>query len=265
MTSLPPPTYDLEVTICSATNLKNINWRHGPLKPYAVLWADPNSNFKSSTRVDEDGDTCPVWDETIVLPIRAPIDDSILRIDIVHAYAPDDVKPLIGSGSVPLREIVEEFGVGSVAGRTLQLTRPSGRPQGTLEVKIVVRDRRLGWAAPPPPPAAYGVAPPPTPVGYGGYPAPPPPPPMYYAAEPVGYPAAAPSSGYPVAVEERKKGKGMGAGAGLALGAVAGVLGGIALTEGVEHLEEKIEDDVAEKVEEDLAYDDGGFGGDDFY
>ncbi|KAK9147462.1 hypothetical protein Scep_006219 [Stephania cephalantha] len=256
MTSLPPPPYDLEVTICSATNLKNINWRHGSLKPYAVLWTDPCPNSKYSTRVDEDGDTCPVWDETIVLPLRAPIEDSILRIDIVHAYASDDVNPLIGSGSVPVRQIVDEFGFGSVAGRTLQLTRPSGRPQGTLEVKIVVRDRRRDWAAPPPPPAAaaYGVAPPPTPVGYGGYPAPPPPPPAYYAAAP---------SGYPAVVEERKKG--MGAGAGLAVGAVAGLLGGIALTEGVEHLEEKIEDDVAAKVEEDLAYDEGGFGGDDFY
>jgi hypothetical protein len=49
-------------------------------------------------------------------------------------------------------------------------------------------------------------------------------------------------------------------GAGLAIGAVGGVLGGLALAEGIDYVEDKIADDAADKVEDDLAYgdDDGG-------
>ena len=48
-------------------------------------------------------------------------------------------------------------------------------------------------------------------------------------------------------------------GTGLAVGAVAGVLGGIALVEGAEYVEDKITDDVAERVEDDLGYDEDDF------
>jgi hypothetical protein len=67
-------------------------------------------------------------------------------------------------------------------------------------------------------------------------------------------------------VEEKKKSKFGGMGTGLAVGAGAGVLGGVALVEGAEYLEDKIADDAAEKVEDDLGYDDddGGYDGDDF-
>ncbi|RYR56170.1 hypothetical protein Ahy_A05g021939 isoform E [Arachis hypogaea] len=53
-------------------------------------------------------------------------------------------------------------------------------------------------------------------------------------------------------------------GTGLAVGALAGAVGGIALVEGADYLEDKIADDAAEKVEDDLGYDDGGYDGDDF-
>lgn len=47
------------------------------------------------------------------------------------------------------------------------------------------------------------------------------------------------------------------------VGAAAGVLGGLALAGGASYLEEKIEDNVAEKVEDDLAG--GGYYDDDDY
>jgi hypothetical protein len=49
-------------------------------------------------------------------------------------------------------------------------------------------------------------------------------------------------------------------GAGLAIGAVGGVLGGLALAEGIDYVEDKIADDVAEKVEDNLAYGDDDAG-----
>jgi hypothetical protein len=68
--------------------------------------------------------------------------------------------------------------------------------------------------------------------------------------------------------DRAQKKKGMGMGAGLAVGAAAGVLGGLALAEGASYLEDKFEDHVAEKVEEDQYVGGGGYddyGGDDDY
>ncbi|EPS59586.1 hypothetical protein M569_15220, partial [Genlisea aurea] len=65
----------------------------------------------------------------------------------------------------------------------------------------------------------------------------------------------------PVYQEEKKKSK-FGMGTGLAVGAVAGVLGGLALSEGFDKLEDHIADEAAERVE-DNNYDDGDYGGGD--
>ncbi|XP_027358440.1 protein SRC2 homolog [Abrus precatorius] len=111
------------------------------------------------------------------------------------------------------------------------------------------------------PPAGYPYNAPPQTASYGqGYP-------QQTAPYGQGYPQqTAPygqgsgyGSGYGNAapVEEKKKSKFGGMGTGLAVGAVAGVLGGIALVEGAEYVEDKIADDVAERVEDDLGYDEG--------
>ncbi|PHT45097.1 hypothetical protein CQW23_14255 [Capsicum baccatum] len=277
--------YEVEVKITSAKDLKNVNWRYGPLKPYAVVWVDPNA--KCSTKVDEEGDTSPYWNEKLVVPLNSQIEDSTLYIDIVHANAEEDTKPLIGSAKIPLIEVVDDVGIGCELERTIQLKRPSGRPQGKVEVQVTVREphyrARDAYYAPP-----YGVPPPSQPYNYGGgygapYSAPPPPPygqggygQSAYGVGGYGQPAT-PSYGQPAYgeesygqpgvgygyQEEKKKSK-FGMGTGLAVGAVAGALGGLAIAEGIDHLEDKIAEDAAEKVEEDLADDDGDYGGDDF-
>lgn len=273
--------YEVEVTVTSARDLKNVNWRHGKLKPYAVVWIDPSK--KCSTRADEEGDASPYWDEKLLIPFNSPIEDSTLHIDIVHAGAADDTKPLIGSARLSL----DDVGLGSIADRRLELKRPSGRPQGKLEVKINVREPRYRapdpyYASPygvPPPAGSRDYAPAPYAAPYGG-PAPPAvpygsaAPPAAYGGTPYGGAApayGAPPSSYPSnygqgqsaqpqgygspVVEEKKKSKFGGMGTGLAVGAVAGVLGGLALGEGFEALENKIADDVADRVEDDAGYD----------
>ncbi|KAJ0561040.1 putative C2 domain-containing protein [Helianthus annuus] len=283
--------YELEITISSARNLKNISWRHGSLNPYAVVWVDPKN--KRTTHVDEVGDESPVWDEKLTIPFNDPIEDSTLYIDIVHANAAADTKPLIGSAKLKLIDVVDEVGMGNMFSESLELKRPSGRPHGKLEVKVSVKETRYPALEPyyPPP---YTVAPQqynaPQPYG-GNYP---------YAAPPSGYPYAAPqphyvpqygqpayggapSYGGPQSVppyggapssysgppsgppyggaqpsyggyEEKKKSK-FGIGTGLAVGAAAGLLGGLAIAEGVDYVEDKIAEDIAEKVEDDLGYD----------
>ncbi|XP_055830117.1 protein SRC2 homolog [Solanum dulcamara] len=262
--------YEVEVKITSAKDLKNVNWRYGHLKPYAVVWIDPNA--KCSTKVDEDGDTSPYWNEKLVVPLNSPIDESILYIDIVHAgSAEEDTKPLIGSTKIPLSEVVDDVGIGGELERALQLKRPSGRPQGKVEVEVTVREPRYrprdAYYAPP-----YGVPPPAQPYNYGGlYGAPPPA--GSYGQPAYGVPAAGSYGqpaygmggyGQPGGYEEEKKKSKFGMGTGLAVGAVAGALGGLAIAEGIDHLEDNIAEDAAAKVEEDLADDDGDYGDDDF-
>ncbi|XP_019178051.1 PREDICTED: protein SRC2 [Ipomoea nil] len=265
--------YEVEVKIISAKDLKNVNWRHGPVKPYAVVWVDPKA--KCSTRVDEEGDANPYWDETLAIPLDSSIEDSTLYIDVVHAHAAEDVKPLIGSAKIRLRDVVDDAGIGGQVDRKLELKRPSGRPHGKLEVKVSVREPRYQsrdpYYAPP-----YGVPPPATREEYPPYGNP-------YGAPPRGYPYGAPppqgygqpSYGYQQAAgygqqggygqpgyvyqEEKKKSKFGGMGTGLAVGAVAGALGGLALAEGFDAVEDHIADEAAEKVEEDLGYDPDDF------
>ncbi|KAM3239942.1 hypothetical protein ACQJBY_053560 [Aegilops geniculata] len=284
--------YEVEVTVGSARDLKNVNWRNGDLQPYAVLWVDDGP--KCSSRVDLDNGESPVWDEKLTVPLppsAARLEDAVLHIDVVHAGAAEGTKPLVGSARLPLRDVLDDAGLGGRASRTLRLKRPSGRPQGRLDVRVAVREAARYYDPAYPPP--YGQSQPqsrdpyaaPAPYGSGGYGYGQQQPP--YAAPPSGYPdaygAGVPPqpAGYPAAYgggtqpaygsggygsgslnDPAQKKKGMGMGAGLAVGAAAGVLGGLALAEGASYLEDKIEDDVAEKVEDDLAG--GGYDDDDY-
>ncbi|KAK4403610.1 hypothetical protein Sango_0729600 [Sesamum angolense] len=262
--------YELEVTIISAEDLKNINWRHGKLKPYAVVWLDPSN--KSSTRADEEGDASPYWNDKLLIPFNSLIDDSTLYVEVVHANAAEGTKQLIGSAKLALRDIAEDVGLGNVAERKLELKRPSGRPQGKLQIKVTVREPRfqgpascyaMPYGVPPSMFRGY-VTPPAIPYGrpYGAPPARGTPPSVYpdYAA-PRSYGQLAPEQGsnygqqQGYVAEEKKRSKFGGIGTGLAVGAVAGALGGLALAEGFGALEHKIADDAADRVEDDLGYD----------
>ncbi|KAF7104709.1 hypothetical protein CFC21_105584 [Triticum aestivum] len=314
--------YEVEVTVGAARDLKNVNWRNGDLKPYAVLWIDAGA--RCSTRVDLDNNESPAWDEKVVVPLppASRLQDAVLYLDVVHANAAEGVKPLVGSARLPLRDVVDDAGVGGKACRDLKLKRPSGRPQGKLDVRVAVKEPTRYYESNPtayPAPAGYGSFQPASPYGggssrdayCGGYGADAG---AYGAAAAAGgydaYAAAAPSSGYPgygstapapqvaapygsapppygaasppqgagaygssapaygaaqpapaagygttgVALDQSggKKKKGMGMAGGLAVGAAAGVLGGLALAGGASYVEHKIEDRVTERVEEDM-------------
>lgn len=247
---------EVEVTISSAKEIKNVNWRNGPNKPYAVVWVDPR--YKSSTRVDEEGDTCPSWNETFVIPLPPDNnDDNKLYIDIVHAGREENTKPLIGSAHLSLRDVIDDVGLGVPLVKTLKLKRPSGRPHGKLDVTVTVREPRYcpapgSYHAPPQPDYGDPYAPPQCVHGdpYA--------PPQPYGNVTYG------QAEYGYAAEKKKGSKFGGMGTGLAVGAVAGVLGGVALAEGLDAVEDNIAEEAAEKVEDDLdAGDDDFDGGDD--
>ncbi|KAI9117482.1 hypothetical protein K1719_011648 [Acacia pycnantha] len=274
--------YLVEVNVRAAENLKPVNWRHGPNRPYAVVWIDPNN--KVSTSVDEFGNIEATWDETLRLPAPpGQIEDFTLKIDIVHAGSEEDTKQLIGSAMLKLKEVLQVVRIGDGAIAILNLKRQSGRPQGKVEFIVCIRE--IGYRAPGSSYASpYGVPPSSgsrdysgAPPAYGSpYGAPLPQNRYYSAAAPAWYSYsryyAPPPTGYgqpgygcgqgsqPAYGGDEKKSKFAGTGTGLAAGAVAGVSGGLALAEGFDALEDHIADEAAEKVEEDPAEDD--FGGD---
>ena len=153
--SMASSSLELKITISSAKDLKNVNWRHGSLKPFVSAWVEPNA--KSSTKVDRDGDTSPSWNETLHIPVLSVVGDSVLYLEIVHdkSDGEDDTKPIVGSARLSLSDVVDHVGFCVEAFRTLELRRPSGRPQGKIEVDISLKDslhrpsdRYYAYAAP---------------------------------------------------------------------------------------------------------------------
>ncbi|XP_021844246.2 protein SRC2 [Spinacia oleracea] len=267
--------YEVEVTLSSAKDLKNINWRNGPIRPYVVAWIDPDRRITS--RADDEGDTSPEWNQTLTVPLDRPIEDATLCIDVVHHTSRgEDIKPLIGSTKLDLCDVVDDVGIGGRMTRSLKLKRPSGRPQGKLELEIVICDPRSYRGSDPypaPQHVDYGVVPKggydnshvgnsefqhqtynTTPQGGYAYEQPP----AYGQAAPYGNPGyGQPGYGYgSEQVEEKKKSGFGGMGTGLAIGAVGGLVGGIALAEGFDQLEDHIADEAAEQVEDDLGDED---------
>ncbi|KAL2555976.1 protein SRC2 [Forsythia ovata] len=67
----------------------------------------------------------------------------------------EGAKPLIGSAKLPLQEVVDDVGFGSLLDKKLELKRPSGRPHGKLEINGSVQEPR--YRVPDPYYAPYSV------------------------------------------------------------------------------------------------------------
>ncbi|KAL6977445.1 hypothetical protein U1Q18_026245 [Sarracenia purpurea var. burkii] len=152
MATYRPPSklLDLDITIVSAKHLKNVNWRHGNLKPYAIFWVD--SDRRLATKSDDSGSTRPVWNEHFVVPLTLPLHDSFLTIEIFHSKPSETPKPLVGTLRLALKDLVDPDDSNRL--RSFELRRPSGRPHGKIRIKLAVLDRPL------PPAPDYHITPP---------------------------------------------------------------------------------------------------------
>ncbi|GMH27143.1 hypothetical protein Nepgr_028986 [Nepenthes gracilis] len=200
---LPSPSrpLNLDVTIVSAKHLKNVNWRNGDLKPYAIVWV--NTDRRLATKSDDSGSTCPVWNERFVIPITLSITDASLSIEIFHSNPSDVPKPLVGTLCVPLKDLLNSDDSNKL--RTFELRRPSGRAHGKIRLKLAIKERALPSQPVPDyysPPSSYYYStssahpPPPCAHHYRGYlpspytyslPSMSPSPPYSYSAPYLGY------------------------------------------------------------------------------
>ncbi|KAJ8535437.1 hypothetical protein K7X08_023157 [Anisodus acutangulus] len=280
----PSKHYDLEISIVSAKHLKNVNWHHGDLKPYVIFWVDPDQ--RRATQADDSGNTRPVWNERFVLHLPLSPYDTVLTLEIFHSKPSETPKSLVGTLRVPLKELVNVDDPNKL--RTFELLRPSGRPHGKIRLKLAIRGTPThDYQIPPPSSYYYSTAPPPPsyrtypsspypshppPVvappppahsyPYGGYtdpyssyypgyysqPPPPPPRPFVERQSSYGTLGSRPSApaDYPP-YDQKRNGK-MGVGTGLAVGTVAGALGGLALGEGLKYEEDKITETVENNI-----------------
>ncbi|CAN6442970.1 unnamed protein product [Victoria cruziana] len=165
--SSPNLLLDVDLTIVSAKHLKNVNWRRGALAPYAVASCFDDPNCRLPTSVDSSGGTKPIWNQRFALSVSVsrPFPIRFLTFDVFHSD--DDIihpsssstsaasPPIVGSASLPLDDALSDF----VRLLTLELRRPSGRPQGKLNIKIAVRERPFSAAGGYPLPAPAPLQP----------------------------------------------------------------------------------------------------------
>lgn len=148
MSSLLNPFQLLELNIISAQDLASV--MHS-MHTYAVAWVHPDR--KLSTGVDTNGLTNPTWNDKFVFRVDDDFlesDTSAIMVEIYAVHWFKDVK--VGSVRVLIDNVVpvlpnsqrfhhqRYIGMEFVA---LQVRRPSGRPQGMLNIGVAVLDSSM--------------------------------------------------------------------------------------------------------------------------
>ncbi|BBN10464.1 hypothetical protein MPTK1_5g03770 [Marchantia polymorpha subsp. ruderalis] len=129
----------LELTVMAAEELKNVS-TFGKMDLYAVAWVDPAA--KRSTRVIHKAGRNPVWNDCVSLSLENYLryyPNSYLTVEIFSEANLGD--KVVGTGRLALHEIyrLTSRGGDEPALVTLQLQRPSGRPQGFIRLAMKVR------------------------------------------------------------------------------------------------------------------------------
>ncbi|KAJ8423984.1 hypothetical protein Cgig2_030085 [Carnegiea gigantea] len=135
----------LEINLISAQDLAKVS---RSMKTYAMAWVHPDR--KLTTRIDTNGATNPTWNDKFIFRV----DDQFLKSDtsavMIEIYAVHwfrdihvgTVRVLVGNLIPPQTRAhnINHIGMRFVA---LQVRRPSGRPQGILNIGVTVLDSTM--------------------------------------------------------------------------------------------------------------------------
>ncbi|KAG4983177.1 hypothetical protein AAZX31_10G124000 [Glycine max] len=147
MSQILAPFQLLELNVISAQDLAPVSRN---MRTYAVSWVHPER--KLSTRVDTEGHTHPTWNDKFVFRVDEEFlysDTSAIMIEIYALHWFKDihvgtVRVLVGNlappPSKPFHNNRTPLGMRFVA---LQMRRPSGRPQGILNIGFTVLDSSM--------------------------------------------------------------------------------------------------------------------------
>ncbi|XP_039037823.1 uncharacterized protein LOC120175224 [Hibiscus syriacus] len=147
MSDLKTPFQLLELNVISAQDLEPI-CRRRKMRTYAVAWV--HSERKLSTRIDNRGHVNPTWNDKFIFKVDEEFlyrETSAIMIEIyaVHWFRDvhvGTVRAIVGNlipliTSRPNRRDEVQLGTTFVA---LQVWRPSGRPQGILNIGVTLID-----------------------------------------------------------------------------------------------------------------------------
>ncbi|XP_020210507.1 uncharacterized protein LOC109795416 [Cajanus cajan] len=141
MSMLAAPFQLLEVNVISAQDLAPVS---KSIKPYAVAWLDPER--KLTTQIDPDGHNNPSWNEKFVFRVDDDFltaQDSTIMIEIYASAWLRDV--LLGTVGVLVTSLLPRSTnrKSKIRFVALQVRRPSGRPQGILNIGVNLVDATM--------------------------------------------------------------------------------------------------------------------------
>ncbi|MED6116961.1 hypothetical protein PIB30_105303 [Stylosanthes scabra] len=144
MSTLAPPFQLLEINLISAQDLAPVAKN---IKAYAVAWIHPDR--KLTTQIDPDGDNNPMWNEKFVFRVDDDFlnaEDSVIMIEIYASAWLRDI--LIGTVGIIVRNLLPPSSrlnrkSSKVRFVALQVRRPSGRPQGVLNIGVNLVDATM--------------------------------------------------------------------------------------------------------------------------
>ncbi|EPS62035.1 hypothetical protein M569_12761, partial [Genlisea aurea] len=136
------PFHLLEINVISAQELEPVRKK---MQTYATAWVHPQR--KLSTSVDNDGNTSPTWNDKFVFKVDEDFlrnDTSAVSIEILAEHWFTDI--VVGSVRIIIGNLIpphvwtdrrhhHRIGMQFIA---LQVRRPSGRPQGILNIGVAV-------------------------------------------------------------------------------------------------------------------------------
>lgn len=131
----------LEISLISAEDLASVS---KSMQTYAVTWVNPNR--KRTTQSDPHGNKNPEWTEKFIFRLnKDQMDNATLTTEIYTISWFRDV--LVGTVRVPLTELIAPFLQNGTAKNmhfvTLQVRRPSGAPQGKLNMGVALLDSTM--------------------------------------------------------------------------------------------------------------------------
>lgn len=128
----------LELSLISAKDLAPVS---KSMRPYAVAWVTPDR--KLTSRVDEQGNANPTWNEKFVFKIDEQTLQSDTAVVTIEIYALTWLRVVLtGTVTVRIAELVPpeyrkpDKATSTARFFTLKILRPSGRSQGTINVGV---------------------------------------------------------------------------------------------------------------------------------
>ncbi|KAL3520607.1 hypothetical protein ACH5RR_018756 [Cinchona calisaya] len=139
----PLPYQLLELNVISAQDLSTVSRN---LRTYAITWINPERKLR--TRIDQQGQINPTWNDKFVFRVDEKFLNSETSSVMIELYAVGWLRDIpVGSVRVLISNLipqnVRKQKNSSRRFVALQIRRPSGRPQGILNMGVTLLDNNM--------------------------------------------------------------------------------------------------------------------------